>query len=427
MGQTMTAKILARASGRDRVDPGDVVLVDVEVLTVPDAERFIDVFDERGLRVWDPTRIVFCFDHFFADWMPSGASREHPKILRFARDQGIPRENVYDLDRSGLSHQVPVEEGWILPGTVSIGADTQAATMGAMNCFTLPSLSSGTTAVALTGQLWAVVPEVIRVDLTGALPRGVLGKDVGYRLIRRLGDTVDGRVLEMAGPGVASLSVDARMSIANAAMQIGAQTIVFPPDELLLGYLDGRARRPFTPVRPDPDAEYADVIGVDLGETEALVSGPHDIERIRPVGEVTGLSIDAANIGSCSSGRLTDLELAAGVLRGRTVDPSVRMAVTPISAAVRRQAADRGLLDVFTAAGATVTEPGCGACYHANRSPIQLADGERCLSTSVENLTGRMGGVGSEVMLANAAVVAASAVAGRITDPRPFLEGATAR
>lgn len=421
MGQTMTAKILAKAAKQEAVSPGEVLLVDVEVLTVPDAERFIDVFEKEELRLWDPRRVVFCFDHFFQDWMPSGAVREHPKIHRFAAHQGIPRENIYDLDRNGLSHQVPVEEGWILPGTVSIGADTQSATMGAMNCFSIPALSSGTTAVALTGQLWIVVPEVIRIDFTGTLPTGVLGKDIGYRFIKDLGDLVRGRVMEMSGPGVASLPIDVRMAIANSAIQIGAQTVIFPPDERLLEYLKPRARGPFTPVDADADAEYYAVYSYDLGDFKPLISGPDDIDLIRTVSEVAGLSITAANIGSCSSGRLEDLKLAARVLDGHVIDPAVRMAITPISATVKREAAELGLLDIFTAAGATVTNPGCGACYHGNISPIQLTDNERAISTSVENLAGRMGGIGSKVLLGNAAVVAASAIEGRIADPAKYL------
>ncbi|CAA9272582.1 MAG: 3-isopropylmalate dehydratase large subunit [uncultured Arthrobacter sp.] len=419
----MTAKILARAAGKDVVAAGDVLLADVDVLTVPDAERFIDVFVDEGLRVWDPSRIVFCFDHFFADWMPSGAVREHPKIHRFSEDQGIPRDQIYDLDRNGLSHQVPVEEGWILPGTVSIGADTQSATMGAMNCFSMPALSSGTTAVALTGKWWIVVPECIRVNLTGALPAGVLGKDVAYRLIRDMGGFVDGRVLEFAGPGVASLPIDVRMGIANGAIQIGAQTVVFPGDQRLLDYLRPRARAPFVTVEPDEDAPYYRTIDYDLSTFECLVSGPHEIDLIRPVSEVAGTKVHAANIGSCSSGRLEDLKLAAEVLEGHVIHSDVRMAVTPISASVMRAAERTGILDVFRAAGAVVSEPGCGGCYHGNRSPIQLQDDEVCISTSVENLSGRMGGVGSQIYLGSAAVVAASAIGGAITDPAPYLEG----
>jgi homoaconitase/3-isopropylmalate dehydratase large subunit len=421
-GRTMTAKILARAASQDSVEVGDVVSAKVDVLTVADTQRFIDLMNERGLRVWDPTRIVFCFDHFFEDWLPSGASAAHPKIRAFAQAQGIPLENIYDADRRGLSHQVPVEEGWILPGTVSLGADTQAATMGAMNCFTIPTLSSGTTAVVLTGELWQVVPECVSLRLTGKLPRGTLGKDVVYRLIHDLGAVLNGRVVEVSGPGVASLPIDTRMAIANGSIQMGAQTMIFPADEVLLDYLSTRARGPFEPVAADPDAEYVARYDYDLGEFEPLLSGPDEIDLIRPLRDLAGTRIDAAYIGSCSSGRLSDLQLAADVLRGRKVASSVRLVVTPISTKVAREAEQLGVLETLRAAGATITPPGCGACYHGNASPLKLADGEVCVSASVENLSGRMGSDSAKIYLGNAGTVAAAAVAGHLAVPSANLE-----
>jgi len=419
---TMTSKILARAAGRDHVEIGDVISARVDVLTVADTQRFIDVMNDDGLAVWDPKRIVFCFDHYFEDWLPSGAVRAHPKIRDFARRQGIPEENIYADDRRGLSHQVPVEQGWILPGTVCPGADTQAATMGAMNCFSIPTLSSGTTAVVLTGELWQVVPEAVSVRFTGRLPPGTLGKDVVYRLIHDLGELVRGRVIEASGPGLASMPVDVRMAIANGSIQMGAQTMIFPPDEVLLDYLDGRARETFTPVAPDPDAQYVSSWEYDLATIRPLVSGPDDIDLIRDVSELAGLAVNAAYIGSCSSGRLEDLELAARVLRGRHVDPSVRLVVTPISTTVAHEAESRGLLQTFRDAGATVTPPGCGACYHGNASPLKLADGERCISASVENLAGRMGSTSAEILLASAGTVAASAITGSIRPAADYLD-----
>jgi len=421
MGQTMTAKILARAASVDAVAPGEVISAEVQVLTVPDTERFIDFMNEQGLRVWDPQRIVFSFDHMFEDWLPSAAIRSHPKIRRFAEVQGIPEANIYGTGRGGLSHQVPVEQGWVLPGTVSLGADTQSATMGAMNCFTIPTLSSGTTSVVLTGELWQVVPECVSLRLSGRLNRGVLGKDVVYRLIKDLGEVLNGRVVEVSGPGVESLPVDLRMAIANGAIQMGAQTIIFPFDTTLEEYLAPRARGAYTPVAPDPDAEYTDSYEYDLADFEPLVSGPHDIDLIRPLSEVAGLPITAAYIGSCSSGRLEDLALAAEVLRGRKIHPSVRMAVTPISATVAAQATERGLVAIFEEAGATVTGPGCGACYHGNASPLKLAEGERCISASVENLPGRMGSDTAEILLGSAATVAAAAIEGRLASATKYL------
>lgn len=421
MGKTMTSKLLARAAGLPSVDIGETVLARVDVVTSEDSGTFIDAFNAEGLQVWDPRRLIFCFDHSFQpEWMPMAAFREHPKIRRFARDQGIPMENVYDFGRNGLSHQIPVEDGWALPGTVVIGLDTQSSTMGAANCFAMPSLW-GTDAVLLTGDVWIQVPECVEVRLEGSLPAGVTGKDVGYHLLRDLASIASGRVIEFSGPGIASLPMDVRMAIANSAMQVGALTMVFPPDGLLLDYVGPRARTEFEPVWPDEDAEYVETRTYDLSELGPLIAGPYDIELVRELPEVAGLPVSAVNIGSCSSGRLSDLSLAAQVLRGHTVDPSVRLIVTPISAETAREAAAVGIVETLLRAGGTFTQPGCGGCYSGNLSPLKLGDGERCLSTSVETLRGRMGSSDAEIFLGNAGVAAASAIEGKIADPRRYL------
>jgi 3-isopropylmalate/(R)-2-methylmalate dehydratase large subunit len=426
MGQTMTEKILARAAGLAEARPGDVVLARISLLTSSDGTTFIDGLDEKGLKVWDPSRVIFCFDHMFQpDWFPQVAAKEHPKIRSFAKRQGIPPENIYDLGRNGISHQIPVEEGWALPGTVCVGADTQSSTMGAVNCFALPALF-GVDPVLLTGDIWVRSPQCVRIVLDGTLRRGVCGKDAVYRLIQDLGESVAGAVLEIDGPGVANLPIDTRLAIANGAVQIGALTIVFPCDESLRHYLTERARESFQAVAADRDATYAATYHYQLDDIDALVAGPHEIERVRPLADVAGLEVNAANIGSCSSGRLEDLTLAAEVVRGRRVHPGVRLVVTPISAETLRQASATGVLQTLLDAGATITQPGCGGCYHGNLSPLKLGDGERCISTSVETVRGRMGSLEAEVMLANAAVVAASAVEGRIADPRPYLSSGAA-
>lgn len=421
MGQTMAAKILARASGASTTEVGEVLIPTVDLFTSLDGTTFIDRFNSEGLKVWDPTKVIFCFDHSFQpDWMPVAAVTEHPKIRAFAREQGIPVENLYDFGRNGLSHHIPVEQGWALPGTVCIGSDTQSATMGAVNCFAVPALY-GADPVLLTGETWMQVPESVQVRLTGALAHGVTGKDVAYRLIADLGGRVNGRVIEFSGPGVASMSIDVRMAVANGAVQVGALTMIFPPDQVLEDFLEGRARQGWTPAPADQDADYVEIVHYDLGDIGLLIAGPHEIDLVRPLAQVEGLEITAANIGSCSSGRLSDLALAAEVLQGRTVDPRVRLFVTPISAQTAREAAASGVLATSIAAGATITQPGCGGCYSANLSPLKLGDGERCLSTSVETLRGRMGSQSAEIYLGNAAVAAASALTGRITDPAPYL------
>lgn len=416
-GMTMTSKILASAAGVERLTAGDVVLPQVEFVTNSDGNPFIDSFRERGLRVWAPERVLFCFDHVFQpEWMPVAAAQEHPRIKAFASEQGIPRENIYDFGRNGISHQIPVEAGWALPGTVAVGGDTQTATMGAVNCFAVPCLW-GVVPVLLRGDIWMQVPECVEVVLTGELPAGCTGKDVGYRLLVDLAGQVNGRAIEIVGPGVASMSMDVRMAVANGAVQMGALSIIFPADDVLLAYLKGRARHEFTAVSPDSDAPYVLRHECDLGRIEPLVAGPHEIDLVRPLTDVAGLKISAANIGSCSSGRLSDLTLAAEVLRGRQVHPDVRLIITPISAETARLAAENGVTGTLLAAGATVTQPGCGACYHGNLSPLRLADGERCVSTSVETVRGRMGSLNAEIFLANAAVVAASAAEGIICGP----------
>lgn len=421
MGATMTAKILAKASGRDMVRPGDAVLVKIDLLTCVDAGPFIDELRARDLKVWDPERIIFCFDHIFQpDWMPIRAEIEHPRIKDFAREQGIPSQNIYDVGRNGISHQIPVEQGWALPGAVCLGVDTQSSTMGAVNCFAMPVLN-GSEPILITGDIWMIVPECVRINLTGELPRGVNGKDVVYRLIADLGESVQGKVIEFSGPGVGSLPIDVRLAIANGSVQIGALTIIFPADGHLIDYVSPRARSAFNAVAADDDAEYSATYDLDLSTLARLIAGPHEIDLVRTVDELAGLDVTAAYIGSCSSGRLDDLALAADVLRGRKVHPSVRLVVTPISADTHRDAARAGILQDLLEAGATVTQPGCGACYKGNLSPLKLGRGERCISTSVETLRGRMGSMDAEILLANAAVVAASAIEGRVADPGPYL------
>lgn len=420
-GQTMTSKILARASGREAVEPGEIVLARIEMFSSLDGTTFIDLFREKNLKVWDPQKVMFCFDHFFQpDWFPQVASKEHTKIRTFAAEQGIPAEHVFDLGRNGISHQVPVEEGWALPGTVSVGVDTQFATVGAANTLAIPLLYAGG-AVLLTGDVWMMVPEVIHVHLTGSLPKGVLGKDIGYRLLHDLSATVNGRVIEFSGPGIASLPLDVRMGICNCAVQMGALSMIFPADAILLDHMAATARAPFDPVTPDDDAVYASEHSYDLDTLECLIAGPFEIDLVRPLADLIGTPVTAANIGSCSSGRFADLALAAEVLKGRKIHPGVRMAVTPISARTMRRAEDAGLIKIFADAGAMVTQPGCGSCYSGNLGVIKLGEGERCISSSVETLAGRMGAANAEIYLGNAAVVAASALEGMIADPAAYL------
>lgn len=415
MPMTMTQKILSAASGHE-VLPGDVINVPVSGLSVHDSAP-LGIFNTHpDARVWDPSKIVICYDHFSRTNM--GAY--HARFSAFIREQAIPPENVFAYGRQGISHQVPGEEGFVLPGTVYAVFDTQGATLGALNCFAFTSLLTTPSVLAL-GTALVVVPEAVDVELVGKLPEGLTSKDLTFHLHARYGEELLGRVLEFRGPGVANLSVDQRLGIANASNNLGALTMIFPGDEILAAYLEPRVRAPYEFVTPDPDAIYAAHLTIDLGDVQPLVSGPDAIEKICALEDVIGLPVDAAYIGSCSAGRLDDLMLAAAVLDGRTIDPSVRFVVTPISSEVMREANDRGLIATFIAAGAMVTPPGCGACYIGNQSPLLLEDGERCIASSVSNDPGRMGSKSAQIYLSNPAVVAASAIEGKIADPRPYL------
>lgn len=421
MGNTLTEKILAKASGHASVTSGDVIVAKPHVIAFMDAStKYFPWFEENNIKVRDPKRIIFCFDHFFRTSVRGGAVEHHPLIREFARKQGIPRENIYDVGRHGLQHQIPAEEGWALPGTVYVGADSQSATMGAMGCFALPATGE-VHVIAALGEVWLRVPEAIRVNLKGKLRPGVLSKDIFLGLMKDLGNVVGGRVLEFGGPGVESLSIDVRMGVANGSAQIGALTMVFPSDRRLVEYVKPKARESFDVLTSDRDAEYSAMYEYDVGDFDFMVAGPSSIETISPLKDVEGTRIHAAYIGSCSSGRLDDLALAAAVLKGRKIHSDVRMVVTPISSRVFQEAARLGIIAALVEAGATVTTPGCGACYIGNQSPLVLDAGEICITGSVEVYDGRMGSKEARIYGATAGVVAASALEGRIADPRKYM------
>ncbi len=419
MGQTMTEKIISRAAGQVAVR-GDLVWAKVNRVSLIDSSNFpawADFFNRNQARVWDPSRVVITFDHLYRT--SANAVGPLPLIRNWARKQSIPLANVFDIGRHGLSHQVPAEAGFVVPGTVYAAADTQGPTMGAFNCFAFACLDSIPFIMA-TGDTWLRVPECIQVVLHGRLPKGVLGKDVYFRLMKDLAGVSEGRVIEFAGEGIASIPIDVRMAIANGAPHMGALTMVFPADSHLLNYLAPRVREAFEPAAADADAHYVQTRHYDLADFEQLVSGPNDPNLVQPLSALEGMPIQAAYIGSCSSGRLVDLALAAQVMQGRKVADGVRLVVTPISSKVQEEAAERGILAVFSKAGAAVTTPGCGACFYGNQSPLLLDEGEVCITSSVENWPGRMGSDKASIYLANAAVAAASAVEGCIANPAKY-------
>lgn len=422
MGHTLAEKILLAHTEADTIAPGDVVMVDCDVVMTNDISgpmAFRAMERMGATRVFDPAKVVIVPDHFVpAKDERSAALQKH--LRDWAREQGVA---YYELGRGGIEHQVLVEEGWVVPGSVIAGGDSHTCTYGALGAFGTGLGSTDIACCLATGQFWQAVPATIRVELTGERRPFVTGKDVILAVIGELG--VAGgtsSVLEFVGDAVAGLSLDERLAVANMAVEAGSETGLFNADDVVAEYLDGRTTRPWTAETTDADAELAGSTRIDLSTVPTLVALPHSPGNVVPVAEAAGRVIDQVYIGNCANGTLTDLRQAAEMLRGRSVHPRTRLIVVPASQRVYRQALAEGLIDVLTEAGALISAPSCGACFGGGGGI--LAAGETALTTTNRNFRGRMGSGESSVHLANAWVAAAAAVAGEIVDPAELGVGA---
>ncbi len=415
MGMTITEKIFARHAGLDRVEPGQLIKARVDLVLGNDitAPPAIKEFERIGKPVFDREKIVLVPDHFTPN--KDIKSAEQAKILRdFAKKHGIV--NYFEIGRMGIEHVLLPEVGLIAPGEVIIGADSHTCTYGALGAFSTGVGSTDMAAAMAAGETWFKVPSSIKVELTGTLPEWVSGKDVILTLIGMIG--VDGaryQSLEFAGPGVAALSMTDRLTIANMAIEAGAKNGIFPVDDITRAYLQGRVNRQYEEVAPDSDAVYARTVKIDLSKLTPVVALPHLPENVKAVSEMPATRIDQVVIGSCTNGRIEDLEQAARLFTGRKVHPDVRTIVIPGSQAVYLEAMKQGYIETFIEAGAVVSTPTCGPCLGGHMGI--MAAGERTVATTNRNFRGRMGHVDSEVYLAGPAVAAASAILGRIALP----------
>ncbi len=417
MGMTMTQKILAHAARLARVEAGQLIEADLDLvlgndITAPVAIREMEKF--RQGRVFDPDKIALVMDHFIPN--KDIKSAQHSKCVRaFAAKHGI--SHFYDVGQMGIEHALLPEKGLVVPGDVIIGADSHTCTYGALGAFSTGVGSTDMAAGMATGRAWFKVPSAMRVCLVGKPQKWVCGKDVILHIIGRIG--VDGalyRSMEFSGDGVAHLTMDDRFTIANMAVEAGAKNAMFPVDEAAREYVREHAARQGKAYEADADAAYEAECVVDLGALRPTVAFPHLPENTRVVEEITEeVPIDQVVIGSCTNGRMADLRAAAEILRGRQVKKGLRCIVIPATQAIYLQAMEEGLLRTFVEAGAVVSTPTCGPCLGGHMGV--LAEGERCVSTTNRNFVGRMGHVGSEVYLASPAVAAASAVLGRIAAP----------
>ena len=419
MGMTMTQKILARAAGVERCRAGELLMCKLDLVLGNDitAPVAINEFHRMGaVKVFDPAKIALIPDHFVPNKDIKAATLAK-QMREFARAQQIV--HYYEVGRVGIEHALLPEQGIVAPGEVIIGADSHTCTYGAVGAF---STGVGSTDMAVgmaTGECWFKVPEAVKVVLTGKMKPWVSGKDVILHLIGEIG--VDGALyqsLEFTGDGVKEIPMDGRLTIANMAIEAGAKNGIFPVDDVCREYLKGRVTREWTAFEADPDAEYSRTVTINLDELDMTVSLPHLPENTRPARECRQ-TIDQVVIGSCTNGRISDMRVAAQILKGHKVSDHVRCIVIPGTQQVVKDCLKEGLVDIFIDAGAIFTMPTCGPCLGGFCGV--LADGERAVSTTNRNFVGRMGHTGSEIILASPAVAAASAIMGRVATPEEVL------
>lgn len=416
MGMTISQKILAAHAGREQVEAGELLNCKVDVILGNDitAPVAIAEFNKLGLKeVFEQNSIVLVPDHFTPN--KDIKSAEQSKIVRdFARAYGI--KNYFEVGQMGIEHCLLPEKGLVGPGDLIIGADSHTCTYGALGAFATGVGSTDMAAAMATGEAWFKVPESIKFVYYGKTPKWVGGKDFILHAIGDIG--VDGArymSMEFTGEAISALSMDNRFSMANMAIEAGGKNGIVAADEITLDYTKDRVRRPYKIYQSDHDAVYAQIIEYDVAAMEPLVAFPHLPENTRPVSEAVNVTIDQVVIGSCTNGRIEDLESAAAILKGNKVHPEIRVIILPGTQAIYLQALRRGYIETFIEAGAVVSTPTCGPCLGGYMGI--LAKGEKALATTNRNFVGRMGHPESEVYLCNPAVAAASAIKGRITAP----------
>lgn len=412
-GMTLAEKILAKTSGKDRVKPGEIVMARVDVaMSHENADVVVRAFREIGVdRVWDPERIIIVFDHRIpADSEKTAAT--HKRLRAFVKEQGI--EHFYDL-KEGICHQVLAELGHDRPGELLVGTDSHTTTHGAFGTFATGIGGTEMAGVWATGELWLKVPESIKITVSGHFKPMVSAKDLILYIIGRM--TSDGATymsVEFHGLAIQAMSIASRMVLSNLSMEMGAKVAFVIPDTTAIDYVKQRTAHPFQVVLPDTDALYSKRMDVDVSDLVSQIACPHAVDNVKTVREVSGLKIHQALIGSCTNGRLEDLQSAARIIDGNTVARHVRLLVIPASRRVYLEALQQGLIEVFVKAGGLIINPGCGPCLGAHQG--LLAPGEVCVATTNRNFKGRMGSAESFVYLASPATVAASALRGEITE-----------
>lgn len=420
MGMTLTEKILARHAGLERVEPGQIINVNVDLVLANELSAAVAIGVMRGIKgaskVFDRNKIALVEDHFVP--AKDAQSAKLAKLMKdFAAEQQIT--HFFDVGRGGIEHVVLPEEGLVAPGEVIVGGDSHTCTYGAFGAFATGMGSTDIAAAFVLGEVWIKVPGSIKIVYDGKLGPMVYAKDLMLATVGRLG--IDGatyNAIEYHGSTVDSLSITGRITMANMAIEAGAKNGIFHADEKTLAYVKERTDRPFIVERADDDARYEQIISINCDDLEPQIACPHTPDNVHGVSEVTreDVPLDQVFIGSCTNGYIEDLRVVAKILEGKRISPNLRVIVNPGSQKVWMQAAQEGILTTLAAAGCAVNTPGCGACFGGHMGT--LGDGERALSTTNRNYVGRMGSPKAEVYLSSPATCAASALTGKITDPR---------
>jgi 3-isopropylmalate/(R)-2-methylmalate dehydratase large subunit len=420
MGMTMAEKILARASGRKTVRPGEFVTAEIDIIMGHDLSFYggYNAMTQSGFqKVWDPKKIVVVIDHH----VPA-PNIHHAEVHRIMREnvkaQGI--KHFYDAG-VGICHQILPEKGHVLPGRLIVGGDSHTTTYGALGAASCGIGYSENAYVMVKGSLWFQVPETIRFVLKGKMGPGVSSKDVILKIAGQYtAEVAQYKAVEFAGPAAKGMSIDQRMTISNMGVEIGAKFAFFEADEKTVAFLKGRTDEVVKPFGPDGDASYAEVYEVDISSLEPQVAFPHNVDNVKSISEVGEIPVQQAFIGSCTNARMEDLKRAAALLKGKKVHAGTRLLVVPASHEIFTQFVKSGTIQTFLEAGAMIGTPGCGPCGGGHLGI--LAAGETAISSSNRNFKGRMGSTESFVYLASPETVAASAIEGKIADPRKYLK-----
>lgn len=419
MGMTMAEKILAKSAGQEQVKAGDIVWVKADIALMHDllGPRMIDRgFRRLGGKLYDKQRIVLVSDH-----CTPPATVQQADILKFTRDWAREFDLDYYYEYEGPCHQVVVEHGHVRPGRLILGTDSHTCMAGGMGAFATGIGSTEMIGVLLTGETWLKVPETVRVNWDGTIPTGVYSKDLILKTIKDIGHSgATYQALEFAGSAIRAMTLDERLVLSNMAVEAGAKTGLIEPDETVAEYLRSKGIEEMERIQSDPAARFIRELSYNASSLEPQVACPHEVDNVHPVTAVEGTRVDQVYLGSCTNGRLSDLRIAAQILKGKRISRQIRCLVTPASQAVWMQAGKEGLLDILTEAGCIVQGPSCGACGGFTSGVI--GSGEVVMSSSNRNFRGRMGSHQAEVYLGSPATVAATAIEGKIADPRNYVE-----